>query len=105
MNITGPKEVGSLWPLHGDEKQILEGIITKINDRLSECDPTSKAYGGLIDVEIPTSCILAHSISIITATFIMKAREKKWRVAELNLFEYYGPPKTTKATFEFLLGR
>ena len=102
MNITRPKEVGSLWPLHGNEKQILEDIITAINDHLSECDPSLKAYGGLIDVDIPTSCILAQSISVIIGTFKIKAMEAKWRVATLKLLEGLHP---LKATFEFLLGR
>jgi len=101
LKITEPNEVGSVWPLTGKDKQVLEDIVAKINDHLSEREKGLKYYEGLVTIDLPANYNMAKSAKVITCTTAAKFREAKWRCAELNLFE----SNPLQATFKFLLVR
>jgi hypothetical protein len=101
LNITKPKEVGDLWPFHEDNKQVLIGIIVAVNDWLSDAEPGREVYEGLITIDMPAGYNLIRSMRVLTDTFVIKARDAKWKAARLELLEN----TLTKATFRVTLGR
>jgi len=101
LKIPGPKDVGSVWPLQGNQRLVFEEVVAEVERSLDGEDPDLKNYEGKIEVYIPANFSLCESMSVIAGAFKAKFEKEKWRNAVLELDNI----KVLKATFKFELHR